>query len=287
MDIGNVYITNDVNNLYIGFEYDRDCFNSPPVNLGIAFSYGAELDGGTTDPFARKIAWNAVSRTPDNIFYVVLDAFNYEVLYHWDGAVWQNISTTVNPGWGGGSDGLGMANDTGFEELALPLSVFGLNPGDPLHVEIWMTQDGTSKPPLDAVFSDGVQASTPAGTTFDVTTAVEMSGYFQFNIINAVDADPPFVTQAAHRVDSQVRVTFNEPVDPATAQNPANYALSGGATAASVVSATVDAQVPSIVHLTLSQDILAAADAYQVTVTGVQDPAQNTITGDGLSLIHI
>jgi hypothetical protein len=175
-----------------------------------------------------------------------------------------------------------MANDTGFEELALPLSAFGLNPGDPLHLEIWMTQDGTSKPPLDAVFSDGVQASTPAGTTFDVTTPVEMTGFLQFDIINAVDEDPPFVSQVAHRVDSQIQVTFNEPVDPVTAQDPGNYTVSGGLTAVTVTGATVDAQVPSIVHLDLSQDIVATSGAYQVTVTGVTDLADNPILEDGV-----
>ena len=99
MDLGNIYITNDTNNLYIGFEYDRECFASPQVNLGIAFSYGAEGDGSTTDPFSRKIAWNTITRKPDNVFYVVIDAFNYEVMYEWDGAAWANISSTINPSW--------------------------------------------------------------------------------------------------------------------------------------------------------------------------------------------
>ena len=40
---------------------------------------------------------NTVTEKPDNVFYVVLDGFNYEVLYEWDGVAWVNISSTVNP----------------------------------------------------------------------------------------------------------------------------------------------------------------------------------------------
>ncbi len=282
MDLGKIYVTNDVNNIYIGFEYQRDCFSSPQVNLGIAFSYGNPADGGTTDPFARKIAWNAVINKPDNVFYAVIDAFNYEALYDWNGAGWDNISATVNPGYGSGSDGLGMANDSGFEELALPLSVFAVSPGDTIYLEVWMTQDGTSKPPLDAMGSDDVQTSTPSGTVFDVATPVEMSTLLPYVVQNAVDNNPPLVSLVAHNVDSQIDVTFNEPVDPVTAGDPANYTLSGSGTAASVIAAAVDGSVPSIVHLTLSNDIVAAVDPYRLDVVNVQDLAGNTIVNDGV-----
>lgn len=283
MDIGDVYITNDTNNLYIGFVYDRDCFASPPVNLGIAFSYGAEGDGGTSDPFARKIAWNTITRKPDNYFYVVLDGFNYEVFYEWDGAAWANVSTSINPSWGGGSDGLGMANDLGFEELALPLSAFvangndGLQAGETLYVEIWMTQDGTSKPPLDAVASDDVQTSTPDGTVFDVGTAVEMSTWLTYTVQNASDTDPPVITNV--RKDpfqtDQVIVTFNEPVDPTTAETAGNYTAPGF----TVSGATRDAVATNVVHLTLSADIPASASVYTLTVSGVEDLAGNVVNG--------
>jgi len=250
--------------------------------LGIAFSYGDPGDGGTTDPFNRKIAWNTITDKPDNVFYAVIDAFNYEALYDWNGMGWDNISATVNPGYGSGSDGLGMANDSGFEELALPLSVFGVAPGGTIKLEIWMTQDGTTKPPLDAMASDDVQTSTPTGTVFDVTTAVEMSGFLSYVVQNAVDNDPPLISSVAHNVDSQIDVTFNEPVDPVTAGNSANYALSGSGTAATVTVAAVDGTVPSIVHLTLSNDIVAALHPYRVDVVNVEDLAGNAIVNDGV-----
>lgn len=282
MDIGRVYVTNDASNLYIGFEYARDCFASPQVNLGIAFSYGAEGDGSLTDPFNRKIAWNTIARKPDNVFYVVIDGFNYEVLYDWTGSAWANISSTINPAYGGGSNGLGMANDTGFEELALPLSVFGVAPGQPLYLELWMTQDGTTKPPLDAVGSDAGQTSTPAGTVFNVTTAVEMSTFLTYTVQSTVDVTPPLVTGASHTVSSQIDLTFNEPVGAATANVATNYTLSGGTSPATVTAAAIDGVAPNLVHLTLSSDIIASADAYRVTVTGVKDLANNTIVADGV-----
>lgn len=285
MDIRNVYVTNDANNLYIGFEYDRECFNSPQVNLGIAFSYGPEGDGGTTDPFSRKIAWNTITRKPDNYFYAVLDGFNYEVLYDWNGTSWTNISTSVNPGWGGGSNGLNMANDTGFEELALPLSVFGVAPGEPLYIEIWMTQDGTSKPPLDAVASDDVQTSTPSGTVFDVATAVEMTSWLTYVVQNAVDNDPPVVSGVRKDPfdDTRVEVTFNEPVEAASAELATNYALPGSGR--TVTTATRNPVATNIVTLQLNGALAALASTYQIDITGVEDLAGNTITAAGGSAL--
>jgi len=276
MDIRQVFVTNDVNNLYIGFEYDRDCFGDgfPQINLGMAFSYGAAADGGSTDPFNRKIAWNDVVEKPDNVVYAVIDGFNYEVLYQWNGANWGVVQD--------GSDGLGMANDTGFEEIAIPLSSFtngqaGLNPGDTVKIELWMTQDGTTKPALDAVASDAAQQSTPAGTTFDVTgDPIEMTGYIDYTIINAVDNDPPLVT-AVSLIDgdtTQLRVTFNEPVDPTTAGNPANFSAdlqSGGS--AGFSAATVSG---SHVDLTASSPIDGATALWTLTLSGVEDLAGNT-----------
>ena len=290
MDIKEVYVTNDTNNLYIGFVYDRECFASPAVNLGIAFSYGAEGDGGVSDPFARKIAWNTITRKPDNVIYAVIDGFNFEAFYEWQSSAWVNVASTINPSYGNGSDGLGMANDLGFEEISIPLSAFvangedGLQPGETLYLEFWMTQDGTSKPALDAVASDDAQTSTSTGTTFDVGTAVEMSNWLGYVVQNATDADPPIVTNARKDPFAQdhLVVTFNEPVDPITAENVANYALVGSGL--SVLTATRDAVATNIVSLALDGTVAPAATTYQLDVTGVQDLAGNVIdAADGSS----
>lgn len=279
MDIGNIYITNDANFVYIGFEYDRDCFASPQVNLGIAFSHGAEGDGGATDAFSRKIAWNTITRKPDHYFYAVLDGFNYEAFYDWTGAAWDNVSATINPGYGSGSDGLGMANDLGFEELAIPLSAIGgLTAGQSLFVELWMTQDGTTKPPLDAAFSDGVQTSTPAGTTFDVPGApIEMTTWHEYVIqATAVDTTPPNVTTTVFRQGEGINVTFDEPVEQTSAENTANWTVDDlGGGSLSVTSATQ--LTPTVVRLVTSPD--PGPGNFLVTADGVEDTAGNASSG--------
>ncbi|MDZ4804466.1 MAG: FlgD immunoglobulin-like domain containing protein [Candidatus Eisenbacteria bacterium] len=301
MDLGSIYITNDNSFLYVGYFYERDCFTSPQPNLGMALDVN-DAAGNVADRFGRKIAWNTVPFKPDYYMYDVLDGFNYEELQETNGAGgWVNISTQVNPSWGSGSNGLGIIEggpSPVFVEYKLPLSVFdkltvgGLVAGNTIHVEWWMTQDGTSKPPLDASFSDGVQTSTPTGTVFDVVTAVEMTGMHTYVIQALTDVTPPTVTAACATnfavqpnkqfalTTTKVDVSFSEPVDLATAQNTANYAITniGGAT---VTGAVRDGTVSSLVHLTLSGSIGAANLFRQVTVTGVKDQANNTIVNNG------
>ncbi|TPW17855.1 MAG: hypothetical protein FD129_205, partial [bacterium] len=133
MDLGSIYITNDNSFLYVGYFYDRDCFTSPQVNLGMALDVN-DAAGNVTDRFGRKIAWNTVAFKPDYYLYDVIDGFNYEELQETNGAGgWVNISTQVNPAWGSGSNGLGIIElgpSPIFVEYKLPLSVFNkLAPG--------------------------------------------------------------------------------------------------------------------------------------------------------------
>ncbi len=292
MDLGRIYVTNDNNFLYIGYDYAKFCFNSPQVNLGMAIDVNGAF-GGTTDPFGRKIGWANVTEKPDLVVYNVLDGFNFEALYQWQGSSWSNIGSTINPGYGGGSNGLGIVENTGFVEFRLPLSVLGSPaPGTPIRLEWWMTQDGATKGPLDAVCSDAVQMSRFATTTFDTTDVVQMTCWKTYVIQNAVDNAPPTVTSAtatgfAVQANKQFALTtnkidlqFNEPVDATTSQNVANYALTN-AGAVTVSGAVRDAAVTSLVHLTLSGNISAQANPILVTATNVKDLSNNTIVANG------
>ncbi len=292
MDIGQVYVTNDVNFLYIGYFYDKDCFASPQVNLGMAIDVNGAF-GGTTDPFGRKIGWTNVAQKPDLVVYNVLDGFNFEALYQWQGASWANIGSTINPGYGGGSNGLGIVENTGFVEFRLPLTVLGSPAaGTPIRLEWWMTQDGGTKGPLDAVFSDGIQMSRATSTTFDTTNVVEMQGYKTFTILNAVDNTPPTLATSTATgfallgnkqfalTTNKIDVQFSEPVDATTSQVAGNYVLTN-AGAVTVSSAVRDPSVTSIVHLTLSGTIAAQAAPILVTATGVKDLSNNTIVANG------
>jgi hypothetical protein len=180
LDLGRIFLTNDLDNLYFGFEYDRVCFCE--VNLGMAIDVNTAA-GATTDPFLRKIAWSNVPRKPDYYVYDVVpdgcNAFNYEALYSWNGISWIDLAS--------GSNALGIA-DGPFTEGAIPLSTLGVAAGDTIHVEFWVTQEGQEKGPLDASCSDDVQLSTPGGTIWSVVSPIEMSCMHEFVILST---DPP------------------------------------------------------------------------------------------------
>lgn len=297
MDLGQVFVTNDVSFLYVGYFYDKDCFNSPQVNLGMAIDVNGAF-GGTTDPFGRKIGWTNVAQKPDLVVYDVLDAFNFEALYQWQGSSWSNIGSTINPTYGGGSNGLGIVENTGFVEFRLPLTVLGSPAaGTPIRLEWWMTQDGPTKGPLDAIFSDAVQMSRATSTTFDTTDVVEMLGYKTYTIQNAVDSAPPTLASAAAvgftllankqfaLTTNKIDVQFNEPVDPVTSQAAGNYALTN-AGAVTVTGAVRDPSVTSLVHLTLSGTIAAQANPIRVTATNVKDLSNNTIVANGTTNVR-
>lgn len=283
MDIGKVFITNDANFLYVGYFYDKDCFQSPQVNLGMAIDVNGAA-GGTTDPFSRKISWTGVTNKPDFYVYDVLDAFNFEVLYQWNGASWGTVQS--------GSNNLGISDGTTFIEFKLSLATLGLSAGNAINFEIWMTQDGTTKGPLDAVCSDAVQLSTPGGTTFDTATPVVMTCMVPYTILNATDAVPPTVTGAAAvgfplnsnktfgLNSNKVDVVFSEGVELTSAQTTTNYALTGPINR-TIIDATRDATFNNLVHLTLSGSINAQAGVYNLTVTGVTDLANNPIVANG------
>ncbi|MFM1941511.1 MAG: hypothetical protein RI897_493 [Verrucomicrobiota bacterium] len=101
-------------------------------------------------------------------------------------------------------------------------------------------------------------------------------------LINPADTVAPTLLHATgNDMFNQVRVWFSEPVDPASAQNPANYSLSGGL---SISAATLDTPAGgSGDHIvTLSTSAQTPGQIYTLTVSGVQDqvlPA-NTIAAN-------
>ncbi len=272
IDLGDIYVTNDAVNLYIGFDHDQDGWGS--VQLGIAIDVNTP-DGGVNDPWGRQLEWSLAANKPDFMFYVNLDN-NWQAGYYWDGAAWQEI-TPAGPG------SLGWQTGTAFKELGILLATLGVSPGDPLNVELWTTQDSPTKGPLDAAANDGSQLSVPGTTIWDVDSPIPMLDYLAYTVQNAADSDPPQVVQAVHRVDSQVDVTFNEPVDPTTASQPGNYSVTG----ATVTAAAVDGTNPNVVHLTLDADIGPSASLYQVTVSNVEDLAGNPVGSDNTACFMV
>ncbi len=282
LDLGDIYVTNDANFLYFGFQYDHACFCD--IDLGIAIDVNTAA-GGATDAFGRKIAWDNLVDKPDFYLYDVAptscNTYNYEVLYKWTG------SWTVQTD---GPNGLGIVDNTGFEEGKLSLATLGVAAGDTVHVEFFVTQEGSTKGPLDAACSDGIQLSTPGGTTFDVASPVEMTCMLTYVVQGAADSTPPtlnaaravgFTVNAQKQISlatSSVDVQFSEPVGTGAA-TAGNYSISN--TAATVTAASVDGSDPSVVHLTLSSTVMNSGSFYNVTAVNVQDLAGNPIVNNG------
>jgi hypothetical protein len=288
MDIGRVYVTNDANFLYLGWEYFEDCFGG--VQLGVAIDVDTPA-GGIDDPFTRKIGWSTLAKKPDSYLYLEQFPGFYQIYYRWTGTAWADSSALV-AGSPSGSNALGAVVNTRFVEMKIPFAALRAGIGTTINLEFWMTQNGANKGPLDAMCGDAVQMSRGGTTTFDTAAVVQMPCMTPYTILNAVDNTPPIVNGAnavgfplladksfsgsTNRID----VVFSEPVQNPSAQTAANYVLTGPS-APSVVVAQRDAVNSSIVHLTLSSTIGAAAGFYNVTVQNVRDLANNVIVNNG------
>nr|MBC8425919.1 hypothetical protein [bacterium] len=203
LDIGDVYITNDAVNLYFGFEQEN-LLGWGDIQFGIAIDVNT-AQGGITDPWGRRLEWSLSGTLPDYIMYVNVDN-GWQDLRVWNeaGGTWD--SQVAGPGV------LGWNTGTGFKELSMLLSTFGVSSGDPINVEYWLTQGTTNKGPLDAAANDASQLSTGGGTTWETTVDIPMLFYHAYTVQASADPNPPLVSGALHLVDSQVDVTFNEPV---------------------------------------------------------------------------
>jgi PKD repeat protein len=91
-----------------------------------------------------------------------------------------------------------------------------------------------------------------------------------FTILKTPDNEPPLLDSAAAEDASHVRVGFNEPVEAATAEDPANYAIAGlGITAAQLLDGN------RVVRLTTGS--MTDATTYTLAVSNLRDLAGNTI----------
>ncbi|MFH1841730.1 MAG: Ig-like domain-containing protein, partial [bacterium] len=279
IDLEDIYVTNDAVSLFIGAEHDQAGWTL--VQLGIAIDVNT-ADGGTTDPWGRQIEWTLAPLKPDFMFYINLDN-NWQAGYSWSGSAWTELAVGPNAlGWAG--------NTGGFKELGILLATLGVTASDDINVEMWVTQDAANKGPLDCMANDASQLSTPSFTLWETSTPIPLTDMLTYTVQAAADPDPPVVT-GTERTDledfpaeSFFDVYFNEPVALPSAQNPANYTISGGdGLAHPVVVATRDASQPNIVHLEVGVPMSASGNLYQVTVTGVKDLAGNTIVNNGVT----
>ncbi|MDI6807575.1 MAG: hypothetical protein QME66_01150 [Candidatus Eisenbacteria bacterium] len=157
IDLGDIFIANDGTNLYIGYGHDHDGWGGVQVGIAIDCKPG----GGNDDPWGRRIDFVG-GFGPDFVAYTNIDS-DWEDLVEWN---------NPNFGWNynGGLNSLGWVQNTPFDEVAIPFSKInpGLECGQHILIEMWITQDNCNKGPLDLMFNDPLQLSTPGGTIWEL-----------------------------------------------------------------------------------------------------------------------
>jgi hypothetical protein len=163
IDMLDVYITYDENGIYIGYGHDQDGWTG--VQIGIAFVTTA-TGGGTFDPWGHQIGFQGLC-LPDYIAYVNIDS-NWNEWCVWNGSDWDRTANIIN--W---------VVNTPFDELEITYDMLGVDCAEfsQVFIELWVTQEGGTKGPLDLSYGDALQLSTPGGTTWDIDTPVLISCY--------------------------------------------------------------------------------------------------------------
>lgn len=165
IDLGDVYVAHDENAIYIGYGHDPGTWTT--IQIGIAVMFPG-VAGGTTDPWGHQIGFQGAC-LPKFIAYMNIDT-DYNEWIEWEGGAWQGVAV---PG------GLNWVIDTPFDEVELTYDRLGVDCEifSQVFIEIWVTQEGGTKGPLDLSYNDDLQLSTPGGTTWDIESPVLISCY--------------------------------------------------------------------------------------------------------------
>jgi hypothetical protein len=163
LDIGDVYVDYDADAIYIGYGHDPGDWTG--VQIGIALVTDA-TGGGTTDPWAHQIEFTGMC-LPDYIAYVDLDS-EWNEWCVWNGTDWDRTANILTWVTGTPFDEFMIT----YDELGIDCTLF-----TQVFMEIWVTQAGDTKGPLDLSYNDDLQLSTPTGTTWDTDTPVVISCY--------------------------------------------------------------------------------------------------------------
>ncbi len=202
-----------------------------------------------------------------------------------------------NPGWQLAgtrkAGGPGSSGDT--TPPSIPTDVSASAVGDSAIELAWTpssdTESGVSR---YKVYRDGAPVAQPAGPPWTDTGLAEATTYsYRVSALNGagLESEPSLPAAATTATDTtapalesatavgdpeRVLVRFSEPVEQASAENPANYAIDNGIV---VTTATLQDDPATVV---LSTTAHAAGVTYTLTVNGVRDRAgaPNTIAAD-------
>lgn len=140
--------------------------------------------------------------------------------------------------------------------------------------ELWTDYTGGTNFTSEGIVAD---ATYPTGNYFgfqcNYSTTRKDKFYFDDVFIGPIVADvtPPDLLAVAPQNETNVQLTFNESLDEATAENPANYSINNGVTVQSAELGTN----PSEVTLTLSP--MVSGTTYTLNVSDVEDQSGNAI----------
>ena len=182
-----VYVTNDANNLYIGFQFNGDPWGSS-VNNDLLAHYVFLIDTGTTggtsqDPWkyttsvswnkSRILRWRARTQKFQREFVQCNDAVRFRRL-------WKSTTTMVS-----GSDySSSITND--WAEFKVPLSVMSSTTGVQLRIAV-LFQPDDNKPGI----SDSVPYDSAGCSDWGNGNPAVVSQYFTYTLQGVGDMTPP------------------------------------------------------------------------------------------------
>ncbi|MFN2424296.1 MAG: lamin tail domain-containing protein, partial [Cryomorphaceae bacterium] len=178
-----------------------------------------------------------------------------------------------------------------------PAGQVGSGSNNPVNIRVTRDQDGLWSVFADVGLTGSFQAlGFPADAEFDNTVAfgfiITQSGaagpvnnhWFDDILVAPIPPDetPPSVLNASTSSSTEVVLTFDEPLDQATAEEVSNYSVDGGI--GNPTSATFNTETLTEVTLTLATP-LDEGQFYNLTVSGVEDPSGNAMPGQDVEII--
>lgn len=159
------------------------------------------------------------------------------------------------------------ANASAMEGQVAQFTVV-LEPLSPASVQ-WRKNNANVAGGTNATLDYGPVRMADAGSRFQAILTNRLGSTMSAEAVLAVEPDttPPTVTEVLNLGTTTLRVTFSEPVDPASGANRLNYQIGGGIV---VTEAAVTTQ-PAVVLLTVSG--FTYGTSYVLTLNGIKDQA--------------
>ncbi|MFH1680788.1 MAG: choice-of-anchor X domain-containing protein, partial [Candidatus Eisenbacteria bacterium] len=272
MDMLNLYVCNDNTFWYFLFTVNENLGTTTWGKYLFYIDVTNDANGATSDAWARRTKVSDPHK-PEYSLNTWLNSAPYgpEDTQFW---IWNQGTTSWT--MSGGADGAALsAGAVSGIEYKLARSRIG----DPatIWVEVWSTGE-TANPPAQDTSNDPADDWNATNWTDTATVVVST----MVARLSGGDTTPPTLDNA-YLIESNrdtLIAVFSEPLDPATAQNPANYTVTG----TTVTGAKLYAD-SSQVLLTLSTN-MGLGSCLTLEAVNVKDRALNTIVDNNTTNIY-